>query len=122
MRFCLESLSAQDNVNSGDNNFRLESLLAQDHDDSRDGKPWSALSPQIGNVDSDGIDRWLEGVEYAVPRPPTKPGGCGTDRRQLSLVLSLVLFLVLECGDSTTTVSTQSPGLCPEPWSLCVGG
>ena len=37
-----------------------------------------------------------------------------TDRRQLSLVLSLVLFLILGCGDSTaTTVCVH-----PEPWSL----
>ena len=51
--------------------------------------------PQIREVDCNGIDVRLEVVEYAVPCPPKKPGDCVTDRRQLSLVLSLVLFLVL---------------------------
>ena len=110
-------------MRKGDVPFCLESPLAQDNVNSGDTTTWSGLRvTQIRNIDCYGIDSWLEDVEYAVPCPPKKPGDCVTDRRQLSLVLSLVLFLVLECGDSTTTVSTQSPGLCPEPWSLCVGG
>ena len=103
--------------------FCLESLSAQDHVDSGDETPWSGLRlSQIGEADYDDNDMWLDGVEYAEPRPPKKPGGWMTDRRQLSLVLSLVLFLVLECGDGTTTVSTQSPGLCPEPMVSVCGG
>ena len=65
-------------------------------------------------MDCNVIDGWLEGVEYAVPRPPKKPGGWMTDRRQLSLVLSLVLFLILGSGDSTAIMVCVHP----EPWSL----
>ena len=103
--------------------FRNESLLAHDDVDSGDGKTWSGFRvAQVRDVDCNVIDGWLEGVEYAVPRPPKKPGGWMTDQRQPSLVLSLVLFLVLACGDGTTPVSTQSPGLCPETMvSVCVG-
>lgn len=59
--FCLESLSAQDNVDSGDKTT------------------WSVLQvPQIRDVDCE-VAVWLERVEYAIPHPPKKPGGCVTD-------------------------------------------
>ena len=55
--------------------FHLESLLAQDNVDSGDKTTWSRLRvTQIREVNSDGFDDWLKGVEYAVPRPPKKPG------------------------------------------------
>jgi hypothetical protein len=98
--------------------FSLESLSAQDYDDSGDKKPWSDLN---------GVDEWIEGVEYAVPRPPKKPGGWIAVRRQLSLVLSLVLFLVLGSGSFSVSWPLKAKTYTiqwfhPEPWSLCVRG
>ena len=76
--------------------FCFESLLAQEHVGSGDDIPWSVLRViQIEDVNCNGIRGWLKGVEYAVPKPPKKPGDCIADRQQLSLVLSLVL-----CADS----------------------
>jgi hypothetical protein len=92
--------------------FRLESFSAQDSVDSGDETTWSGLrAPQVREDIFDVIDDWLEGVEYEVPRPPKKPGGWATDRRQLSLVLSLVLFLSLGLASKSQNIcdSTKVP-------------
>ena len=104
--------------------FHLESISAQDSVDSGDKKPWSVLSSQIGEVNCNEVEEWLKGVEYTMPCPPKKPGGCVTDQRQLSLVLSLVLFLgscaFLAAKSQNKRDSTWFPPRAP--WSLCVGG
>jgi hypothetical protein len=67
--------------------FRLESLLAQNNVDSGDETTRSGLQvSQIRDVDRE-VAAWLEGVEYAIPCPSKKPGGFVTDRGQPFLVL-----------------------------------
>ena len=67
-------------IDSGDKQFHLESLLAQDLVDSGDRTLWSRLQArQIGNMDYDDVDAWLEDVDYPVLRPPKKQGGCVSD-------------------------------------------
>ena len=86
---------------------RLESLSAQDHVDSGDEMSWSGLRmSQVGEAEYNDDGMWLEGTEYAVPRPPKKPGGCLRINGGFLWFFLWFFFLVLECGDSTTTVST----------------
>ena len=103
--------------------YRLESLSAQDHDDSGDETPWSGWRlSQIGEAGYNNIDRWLDGVEYAEPRPPKKPGGCLRIDGSFLWFFLWFFFWFLSVVSVLTTVSTQSPGLLPEPGSLCVWG
>ena len=106
--------------------FCLESLSAQDHVDSGDETPWSGLRmSQIGEADYyNNVGMWIDGMEYAVPRPPKKPGGCL--RIDGSFLWFFLWFFFRFLGVVTVLpqrcVSTQSLGLYPETWSLCVGG
>ena len=67
-------------IDSGNKQFHLESLLAQDPVDSGYRTFFSGLQvTHIGDIDYDDIDAWLEGVDYPVPRPPKKQEGCVLD-------------------------------------------
>ena len=55
---------------------RLESFSALDSVDSGDETTWFELrAQQIRDVGYNNGDVWLEGVEYTVSRPAKKPGG-----------------------------------------------